>query len=148
MQLVVRIRRRFAAVPTLVVDTGLALLLTGINLFMNRSAQPEPSQPTLNSLVRQPHLVMFKALSLVVASLRACLVGSSPVGPVIGVGVGVGGVGSARPEAADFVAGQGDQVCAVGGSAPFWSRRRSWWAVTARNAAASMDRVMCRYQGS
>jgi serine/threonine protein kinase len=31
------------------------------------------------SLVRQPHLVMFEALSLVVASFCACLVGSSPV---------------------------------------------------------------------
>jgi hypothetical protein len=30
-------------------------------------------------LVRQPHLVMFEALSLVVASFCACLVGSSPV---------------------------------------------------------------------
>ena len=30
-------------------------------------------------LVRQPHLVMFEALSLVVALFRACLVGSPPV---------------------------------------------------------------------
>ena len=32
----------------------------------------------LTGLVRQPHLVMFEALSLVVALFRACLVGSSP----------------------------------------------------------------------
>jgi DNA-directed RNA polymerase specialized sigma24 family protein len=30
-------------------------------------------------LIRQPHLVMFEALSLVVALFRACLVGSPPV---------------------------------------------------------------------
>ena len=33
----------------------------------------------LRSLVRQPHLVMFEVLSLVVALFGACLVGSSPV---------------------------------------------------------------------
>jgi transposase-like protein len=32
-----------------------------------------------DALIRQPHLVMFEALSLVVASFGACLVGSSPV---------------------------------------------------------------------
>jgi hypothetical protein len=31
------------------------------------------------ALVRQPHLVMFEVLSLVVALFGACLVGSSPV---------------------------------------------------------------------
>ena len=31
------------------------------------------------ALVRQPHLVMFKALSLVVALFRPCLVDSPPV---------------------------------------------------------------------
>jgi carbonic anhydrase len=40
-------------------------------------------------LVRQPHFVMFEALSLVVASFRTCLVGSSPVRPVVGVAAGV-----------------------------------------------------------
>ena len=33
----------------------------------------------LADLVRQPHLVMFEELSLVVALFRACLVGSPPV---------------------------------------------------------------------
>jgi Hsp20/alpha crystallin family len=40
-------------------------------------------------LIRQPHFVMFEALSLVVASFRTCLVGSSPVRPVVGVAAGV-----------------------------------------------------------
>jgi SAM-dependent methyltransferase len=42
------------------------------------------SQPGGYALVRQPHLVMFEALSLVVASFGACLVDSSPVRPVVG----------------------------------------------------------------
>jgi hypothetical protein len=37
-------------------------------------------------------------------------------------------------------------VFVVGFGARFSSWMRSVWAVMARNAAASMDRVMCRYQ--
>jgi hypothetical protein len=70
-------------------------------------------------LVRQPHLVMFEVLSLVVALFGACLVGSSPVRPVVGVAAGVGGVVQGGPEAPDFVAGQRDEVLLAGGGAPF-----------------------------
>jgi hypothetical protein len=70
-------------------------------------------------LIRQPHLVMFEALSLVGASFCVCLVGSSPVGPVVGVGLGMGGVGECGPQSPDFVAGQGDQVLVAVGGAPF-----------------------------
>ena len=88
---------------------------------------------------------MFEALSLVVAAFGAGLVESAPGRPMIGMGPGVVGVGQCGPEASDFVAGQGDQLVTAGGGAPLWSPR-SVCAVTARNAAASMDRVMCRYQ--
>ena len=70
-------------------------------------------------LVRQPHVVMFEALSLVVALFRACLVGSSPGGPVVGVLARVDGVVQGGPEAPDFVAGQGDQILVAAGGAPF-----------------------------
>jgi hypothetical protein len=70
-------------------------------------------------IVRQPHLVMFEVLSLVVALFGACLVGSSPVRPVVGVAAGVGGVVQGGPEAPDFVAGQRDEVLLAGGGAPF-----------------------------
>ena len=86
---------------------------------------------------------MFEALSLVVAAFGAGLVESAPVGPVIGMGSGLISSGQCGPEASDFVAGQGNQLVTAG--APLWSPR-SVCAVTARNAAASMDRVMCRYQ--
>ena len=99
----------------------------------------------LGPLVRQPQVVMFAALPLVVAAFGAGLVESAPVGPVIGMGSGVIGVGQCGPEASDFVAGQGNQLVRAGWGAPFGSPR-SVCAVTARNAAASMDRVMCRYQ--
>ena len=62
---------------------------------------------------------MFEALSLVMALFRACLVGSSPGGPVVDVVAGVGGVAQGGPEAPDFVAGQRDQVLLAGGGAPF-----------------------------
>jgi hypothetical protein len=62
---------------------------------------------------------MFEALSLVVALFRACLVGSSPGGPVVGVLARVDGVVQGGPEAPDFVAGQGDQILVAAGGAPF-----------------------------
>jgi hypothetical protein len=70
-------------------------------------------------LVRQPHLVMFEALSLVVALFRSCLVDASPGGPVVGVVARVGGVAQGGPETPDFVAGQGNQVLDAGCGAPF-----------------------------
>jgi hypothetical protein len=88
---------------------------------------------------------MFGALSLVVASAGSCLVQAAPVGPVVGVVLRVCSVGQCRPQAADFVAGQGDQVFVVRAGAPFSSWMRSRCAVTARNTAASIERVMCRY---
>lgn len=94
---------------------------------------------------------MFDVLSLVVALPGSGLVLSAPVGPVIGMDFGVCRVGQCGPDSPDFVAGQRDQLFKSGSGAPFeatWSRVRSVWAVTARNAAASMDRVMCRYQAS
>jgi hypothetical protein len=48
-------------------------------------------------LVRQPHLVMFEALSLVVASFGACLVDSSPIRPVVGVVAWVVWMGQCGP---------------------------------------------------
>ena len=91
---------------------------------------------------------MFEVLSLVVALFGVCLVASSPVGPVVDVAAWMVWVGQRCPEPPDFVAGQRDQLFSVVGGAPFWLSSRSVWAVTARNAAASMDRVMCRYQAS
>ena len=96
-------------------------------------------------LVRQPQVVMFAALPLVMAAFGAGLVESAPARPVIGMGSGVIRMGQGGPEASDLVAGQGNQLVMVGCGAPFGARR-SVCAVTARNAAASMDRVMCRYQ--
>jgi hypothetical protein len=54
-----------------------------------------------------------------VACPGVSLVASSPVGPVAGVGSGVGGVGQGGPQAPDFVAGQGNQVFVVTRGAPF-----------------------------
>jgi hypothetical protein len=71
------------------------------------------------SLVRQPHLVMFEALSLVVALFRSCLVDPSPSGPVVGVVARVDGVAQGGPDTPDFVAGQGNQVLDAGCGAPF-----------------------------
>jgi hypothetical protein len=56
-------------------------------------------------LVLQSHFVMFEVLSLVVACAGAGLMASSPAGPVVGVGSGMGGVGQCGPESSDFVAG-------------------------------------------
>ena len=94
-------------------------------------------------LVLQPQFGMFGALSLVVALAGAGLVVASPGGPVVGVGVGVSWVGQDGPESSDFVAGQWDQS---GYGPPFCFR--SLRAVMVRNAAASMDRVICRYQAT
>jgi hypothetical protein len=65
---------------------------------------------------------------------------------VVAVGLGMGQVAEGGPQPPDFVAGQRDQVLVAAGGAPFCSRSCWVWAVTARNAAASMDKVMCRYQ--
>jgi hypothetical protein len=70
-------------------------------------------------LVRQPHFVIFEALSLVVALFRSCLVDPSPGGPVVGVVARVDGVAQGGPEAPDFVAGQGNQVLDAACGAPF-----------------------------
>jgi hypothetical protein len=90
---------------------------------------------------------MFEALPLVVALFRACLVDSSPGGPVVGVVARVDGVVQAGPEAADFVAGQGNEVVGAACGTLF-DRGFVRCGRMARNAAASMDKVMCRYQGS
>ena len=50
-----------------------------------------------DGLVRQPHLVMFEALSVVVVSFGACLVDSSPVRPVVGVVAWVVWMGQCGP---------------------------------------------------
>jgi hypothetical protein len=78
-----------------------------------------PHSLVTDPLVRQPHLVMFEALSLVVALFRSCLVDPSPGGPVVGVVARVGGVAQSGPEAPDFVAGQGNQVLDADCGAPF-----------------------------
>jgi hypothetical protein len=78
-----------------------------------------PHSLVTDPLVRQPHLVMFEALSLVVALFRSCLVDASPGGPVVGVVARVGGVAQSGPEAPDFVAGQGNQVLDADCGAPF-----------------------------
>jgi hypothetical protein len=79
-----------------------------------------PNSPVLaQHLVRQPHLVIFEALSLVVALFRSCLVDPSPGGPVVGVVARVDGVAQGGPEAPDFVAGQGNQVLDAACGAPF-----------------------------
>ena len=70
-------------------------------------------------LVRQPQLVIFEALSLVVALFRSCLVDPSPGGPVVGVVARVDGVAQGGPEAPDFVAGQGNEVLDVACGVPF-----------------------------
>jgi hypothetical protein len=57
------------------------------------------------ALILQPHLVIFEVLSLVVACAGAGLVASSPAGPVVEVGSGVGGVGQGGPESPDFITG-------------------------------------------
>ena len=67
---------------------------------------------------------------------------------MVGVMARVDGVAQGGPEAPDFVAGQGNEVLDAACGVPLWPWMRSVWAVTARNAAASMDRVMCRYQAS
>ena len=92
--------------------------------------------------------MIFEALSLVVALFRLCLVDSSPGGSVVGVVARVDGVAQGGPEAPDFVAGQGNEVLDAACGVPLWPWMRSVGAVTARNAAVSMDRVMCRYQAS
>jgi hypothetical protein len=53
--------------------------------------------------------------------------------------------GDAVEQAADFVSGQRDQWFAMTGrGSPFLAAFR----VMTRNAAASMDKVICRYHGS
>ena len=113
--------------------------------WWNDSDRPAVVYTRTVGLVRQPQVVMFAALPLVMAAFGAGLVESAPARPVIGMGSGVIRMGQGGPEASDLVAGQGNQLVMVGCGAPFGARR-SVCAVTARNAAASMDRVMCRYQ--
>jgi hypothetical protein len=55
----------------------------------------------------------IEVLSLVVAGAGVGLVVSSPAGPVLGVGPGVGGVGVGDPQTPDFVAGEGNQGIGV-----------------------------------
>src|SRR6185312_6066819 len=83
------------------------------------SHKPSANLPTPFELIRQPHLVIFEALSLVVALFRSCLVDPSPGGPVVGVVARVDGVAQGGPEAPDFVAGQGNQVLDAACGAPF-----------------------------
>jgi hypothetical protein len=56
-----------------------------------------------------------------------------------------GGEDELGEQAADFVAGQGDQLAVACAGAPFTA---SVVRVTARNAAAVIARVMCAYQAS
>jgi len=51
----------------------------------------------MRNLVRQPHLVMFEALPLVVALFGARLVDSSPVRPVVGAVAWMAGMGQCGP---------------------------------------------------
>lgn len=67
-------------------------------------------------------------------------------GPVPDVCGGVdGSQNESGEQAADFVAGQRDQLTAVRTGTPFTA---SAARVTTKNAAAAMARVMCAYQAS
>jgi hypothetical protein len=72
---------------------------------------------------------------------------TAPVtGPVPNVGGGVrGGEDELGEQAADLVAGQGDQLAVACLGSPFAA---STVRVTTRNAAAAMAKVMCAYQAS
>jgi hypothetical protein len=70
-------------------------------------------------LVRQPQLVIFEALSLVVAVFRSGLVDLSAGGPVVGVVARVDGMAQSGPQAPDFVAGQGNELLGVACGVPF-----------------------------
>ena len=71
---------------------------------------------------------------------------SAVVGPVPEVlGWVLDGQGDFGEQAADFVAGQRDQLTAVCAGTPFTD---SMHRVTTRNAAAAIARVMCAYQAS
>lgn len=99
----------------------------------------------LGVLILQRQVVMMSA-SFVIADAGAGLAGSSPGRPVHDMGDDArqrGGDPVEQPP--DLVDGQGNQwfAVAVDGS-PFLTASR----VITRNAAASMDNVMCRYQGS
>ena len=103
-----------------------------------------PSCGSATLLVLQRQVVM--SVSAVVTDACACLAGSSPGGPVHGMvdHVPYWG-GDAVEQAADFVGGQWDQwFVGAGGGSPFLAASR----VMTRNAAASMDKLVCRYHGS
>lgn len=102
----------------------------------------------LTELVLQPDVVAYEGFeSFAVVGGSGLLLASAAVsGPVPDV---VGGAGGGQDEggeqAADFVAGQRDQLALARVGAPFAA---SAARVTARNAAAVMARVMWAYQAS
>lgn len=110
-------------------------------------ATPPPPLPQTNldiywvgPLVLQSHLGEVAA-GPVVALSSSVLVAAAPLGSAEDVvWVGCFGPDQVDQQSPDFRDAQGDEVTSGWISAPFFDR------VTVRNAWASIDRVMCRYQ--